>query len=170
MHHIQKSKYPGLTGGVSKAKYRCKCCRVNPRGCDLQRHYRNNVDWDLYDQLKRAVGERLIQELRTKRDAHTLYVFDGGFNRSRLPSYLNHVTARLDTRKGQGQGDEEHEQVQQEGEASVSGGVEQQEQVEAQTGQRTGEGGSGGQQTISSYFQVKYCLRKSFYVSCNRNL
>ena len=112
----------------------------------------------------------MIQELRAKSDAHTLYVFDGGFNRSRLPSYLNHVTARLDTRKGQGQGDEEHEQVQQEGEASVSGGVEQQEQVEAQTGQRTGEGGSGGQQTISSYFQVKYCLRKSFYVSCNRNL
>ena len=97
--------------------------------------------------------------MRAKSDAHTLYVFDGGFNRSRLPSYLNHVTARLDTRKGQGQGDEEHEQVQQEGEASVSGGVEQQEQVEAQTGQRTGEGGSGGQQTISSYFQqVKYCL------------
>ena len=98
---------------------------------------------------------------------HTLFTsltVVSSFNRSRLPSYLNHVTvsARLDTRKGQRQGDEE--QIQEaEGEASVSDGgghcgeqQDQDQQVEAQTGQRTGEGGSGrGQQTISLYFQVK---------------
>ena len=62
-----------------KLKYRCKCCTVTPRGCDLKRHYKNNVNWPLVKQLKAAKGTE-VQELRDGADQHSLFIFDRGYS------------------------------------------------------------------------------------------
>ena len=60
-----------------KLKYRCKCCTVTPRGCDLKRHYKNNVNWPLVKQLKAAKGTE-VQELKGRgRPALALHLRQG---------------------------------------------------------------------------------------------
>ena len=76
-----------------KLKYRCKCCTVTPRGCDLKRHYKNNVNWPLVKQLKAAKGTE-VQELRDGADQHSLFIFDRGYSSENLPSYHNHVLVK----------------------------------------------------------------------------
>ena len=76
-----------------KLKYRCKCCTVTPRGCDLKRHYKNNVNWPLVKQLKAAKGTE-VQELRDGADQHSLFIFDRGYSSENLPSYQNHVLVK----------------------------------------------------------------------------
>ena len=55
--------------------------------------------------IKGSWSQRKMDPKTERKVTHThltSLTVDSGFNRSRLPSYLNHVTARLDTRKGQG--------------------------------------------------------------------
>jgi hypothetical protein len=79
--------------GRAKVKYRCQCCSVTPRGCDLKKHYKNLVNWPLVKLLKAAKGTEL-QELRDRADRHTLFIFDRGYSEENLPSYQNHAEAK----------------------------------------------------------------------------
>ena len=119
---------PGVEGGSSKLKYKCHCCMVTPRGCDLKRHYKNCVDWSLFDKLKGKVGDRALVELRSKADPHTLYIFDRGYSRGNLPSYQTHVMVKQDV-------DEVRDR--------------DRDQVDEVTGE-----GAGKQKTINHFFQV----------------
>jgi hypothetical protein len=83
---------PGVEGGPSKLKYNCQCCSVTPRGCDMNRHYKRSVNWDMFKQLKGAVGEVAMEELRAKADAHTIFIFEGGYNEENLPTYHSHTS------------------------------------------------------------------------------
>ena len=90
------SQFQSFPRGVmnrGKLKYRCKCCTVTPRGCDLKRHYKNNVNWPLVKQLKAAKGTE-VQELRDGADQHSLFIFDRGYSSENLPSYQNHVLVK----------------------------------------------------------------------------
>ena len=77
----------------AKVKYWCKGCTVTPRGCDLKKHYKTNVNWPLLKRLKAAKGAEL-QELRDEADRHTLFIFDRGYSWENLPSYQNHAEAK----------------------------------------------------------------------------
>ena len=79
--------------GRAHVKYRCKGCAVTPRGCDLKKHYKTNVNWPLLKRLKAAKGAEL-QELRDEADRHTLFIFDRGYSWENLPSYQNHAEAK----------------------------------------------------------------------------
>ena len=74
-------------------KYWCEGCAVTPRGCDLKKHYKTNVNWPLLKRLKAAKGAEL-QELRDEADRHTLFIFDRGYSWENLPSYQNHAEAK----------------------------------------------------------------------------
>ena len=50
-------------GNRGKLKYLCNGCTGTPKGCNLKRHYKNNVNWPLVKLLKAAKGIEL-QELR----------------------------------------------------------------------------------------------------------
>ena len=84
--------------GRAHVKYRCKGCAVTPRGCDLKKHYKTNVNWPLLKRLKAAE----LQELRDEADRHTLFIFDRGYSWENLPSYQTMLRPRkpLGTRWG----------------------------------------------------------------------
>ena len=71
-------------GNRGKLKYWCNT--GTPIGCDLKRHYNNNMNWPLVKLLKAAKGIEL-QELRDRADRHTLYIFDRGYSSDNPPSY-----------------------------------------------------------------------------------
>ena len=94
---VGRTAMPGVEGGPSKLKYQCHCCSVTPRGCDLKKHYKTNVNWKMFEQLKGTVGEAAMEELRAKADPHTIFIFEGGYSEEKLPTYHSHSTVNLNT-------------------------------------------------------------------------
>ena len=86
----------GLEGGKSKQLYKCQAvnCTVTPRGTDLAQHYINQTDWDLVAELMRTLSEDKVKRLCSEADPHTLYIYQKGYSRTKLPSWSTHVMVR----------------------------------------------------------------------------
>ena len=89
-----RSAQLGSEGGRSKQKFRCRGCNVTPRGCDLRKHYKCNVNFDLLKLLKAAVGAADLQKLKDRADKHTLFFFDRDYSKERLPSWQTHTEVK----------------------------------------------------------------------------
>ena len=86
----------GLEGGKSKQLYKCQAvnCTVTPRGTDLAQHYVNQTDWDLVAELMRTLSEDKVKRLCSEADPHTLYIYQKGYSRTKLPSWSTHMMVR----------------------------------------------------------------------------
>ena len=63
----------------------------------MKKHYRRSVNWNMFKLLKGAVGEVAMEELRAKADAHTIFIFEGGYSEENLPTYHSHTMVNLST-------------------------------------------------------------------------
>ena len=91
-----RAKVMGLEGAKCKQLYKCQAgnCTVTPRGTDLAQHYVNQTDWDLVAELKKTLSEDKIKRLCSEADPHTLFIYQKGYSRTKLPSWSTHVMVR----------------------------------------------------------------------------
>ncbi len=92
----------------------------------MKKHYRRSVNWNMFKLLKGAVGEVAMEELRAKADAHTIFIFEGGYSEENLPTYHSHTMVNLSTST----------------------------KVGKEAGQETARG-AGPQKSIGDFFQVR---------------
>ena len=82
-----RKKTLGLSGGPAKQKYKCKVCDVHPRGCDLQRHYKLNTNWERMEELQACIGDEALSRRKGDTDKHTLFMFENNYNMEKMPTY-----------------------------------------------------------------------------------
>ena len=85
---------PGLTSCPSKQKYKCRACKVEPRGSDIPRHYDRHTDWSLLEEMKLCMGDVALDALKKKADPHTIYIFENRYTKQKLPTYKTHAMVR----------------------------------------------------------------------------
>lgn len=145
-----RKSLPGCEGGRSKAKYKCRGCSLTPRGTDLSKHYKNQTNWDLVRRLRASVGTAAVEQLREQADLHTLFIFEKGYTKEKLPTWSTHVMAK---------------------ESSTAEAAADGEQGAGGSEQGAAAGGSGEQETtrskklqttIGGFFQVR-CLSESVH-------
>ena len=89
-----RKKTLGLSGGPAKQKYKCKVCDVHPRGCDLQRHYKLNTNWERMEELQACIGDEALSRRKGDTDKHTLFMFENNYNMEKMPTYQTHALWR----------------------------------------------------------------------------
>ena len=57
---------------------------MTPRGCDLRKHYKCYVNFDMLKLLKAAVGADDLQKLKDRADKHTLFFFDRDYSKAEV--------------------------------------------------------------------------------------
>ena len=83
--------------------YRCKAsgCDATPGGSHLAQHYNNKTKWELFTKLQSAVGAAAVEKLRSLADPHTLFIFDKGYSKKRLPTWQTHTMVKEIASSGQ---------------------------------------------------------------------
>jgi hypothetical protein len=88
--------FPGLSasGGASRQKYKCNVCSVEPRGCDIPKHYETNVNWIRLKEMKKCIGDAALDEMKRQTDPHTLFVYQKNYSKLNLPTFRTHVMVK----------------------------------------------------------------------------